>query len=346
MIELAQHIETLLLNNDCVIIPDFGGFVAHYSSAKWIEEEGLFLPPTRIIGFNPHLKINDGLLVQSFMQAYDTDFSDATKKVKKNTDRLINTLHQDGSLELHGIGKLRLTINNTYEFQPNEDGVSTPELYGLSSFEIEELNLILLKGKEDKVLITNVHKSGNNVYEIKINRSLLRNVVAAAVAVVAFFFLSTPVENSYIEKENYAQLFSLNLLGNVQPQTQSHKTNLKPKVVRVEKVALSTATSSIKTKEQKGENGNEAITENQPINELSKIKYNIIIASVANQIDAQKVIDNFKKQGYTDVSIISGSGRTRISIMSFTNKDKAYKKLTELKQNQVFKDAWLLLSGK
>ena len=28
MIELAQHIETLLLENDCVIVPGFGGFVA------------------------------------------------------------------------------------------------------------------------------------------------------------------------------------------------------------------------------------------------------------------------------------------------------------------------------
>ena len=59
MIELVQHIETLLLENDCVIIPDFGGFVAHHSSAKWVEEEGLYLPPTRTIGFNPHLKINE-----------------------------------------------------------------------------------------------------------------------------------------------------------------------------------------------------------------------------------------------------------------------------------------------
>ena len=27
MIELAQHIEALLLENDCVIVPNFGGFV-------------------------------------------------------------------------------------------------------------------------------------------------------------------------------------------------------------------------------------------------------------------------------------------------------------------------------
>ena len=53
MIELAQHIETLLLENDCVIVPGFGGFVAHYSPATRVKEENIFLPPTRTIGFNP-----------------------------------------------------------------------------------------------------------------------------------------------------------------------------------------------------------------------------------------------------------------------------------------------------
>lgn len=59
MIELAQHIEALLLENDCVIVPGFGGFVAHYAPATHVKEENLFLPPTRTIGFNPQLKLND-----------------------------------------------------------------------------------------------------------------------------------------------------------------------------------------------------------------------------------------------------------------------------------------------
>lgn len=74
MIELAQHIEALLLENDCVIVPNFGGFVAHYAPATYVKEENLFLPPTRIIGFNSQLKLNDGVLVQSYMSAHDTSF--------------------------------------------------------------------------------------------------------------------------------------------------------------------------------------------------------------------------------------------------------------------------------
>ena len=64
MIELAKHIEYLLLENDCVVIPSLGGFIAHYQPAHYEESEGIFLPPIRSIGFNPQLTMNDGLLVQ------------------------------------------------------------------------------------------------------------------------------------------------------------------------------------------------------------------------------------------------------------------------------------------
>lgn len=45
MIELAQHIEALLLENDCVIVPGLGGFVAHYASATRVKEEKYFPAP-------------------------------------------------------------------------------------------------------------------------------------------------------------------------------------------------------------------------------------------------------------------------------------------------------------
>lgn len=91
MIELARHIEILLLENDCVIIPDFGGFIAHYQPARYIKEENLYLPPVRTIGFNPQLTINDGLLVQSYMQAHHTDFPDATRMIEEEVSRIERT---------------------------------------------------------------------------------------------------------------------------------------------------------------------------------------------------------------------------------------------------------------
>ena len=139
MIELAQHIEVLLLENDCVIVPGLGGFVAHYTPAMRVAEENVFLPPTRIIGFNPQLKMNDGLLVQSYMAVYDTDFSDATRIVEKEVAHIFTALHEEGKVDLPNIGELRYSIHGIYDFVPYDHKITTPYLYGLDSFEMQEL---------------------------------------------------------------------------------------------------------------------------------------------------------------------------------------------------------------
>ena len=88
MIELARHIEILLLENDCVIVPELGGFIAHYQPAYYAESDNIYFPPMRTIGFNPQLTMNDGLLVQSYMQVHHTDFPDATRMIEQEVEEL------------------------------------------------------------------------------------------------------------------------------------------------------------------------------------------------------------------------------------------------------------------
>lgn len=202
MIELARHIEILLLENDCVIIPDFGGFIAHYQPARYIKEENLYLPPVRTIGFNPQLTINDGLLAQSYMQAHHTDFPDATRMIEEEVAGLKEQLYQNGCAEMHGIGVLHYNIHSTYEFHPNEDGALSPTLYGLSSFSITRLEyLTSTTSATTRELLPQQEKRKRTV---RFKRQWIGNAVAVAIAVVLFFFLSVPVENTYVDKGNYA----------------------------------------------------------------------------------------------------------------------------------------------
>ena len=85
MIELSKHIECLLLRHNCVIVPGLGGFVTQYVPARYVPEEELFFPPFRSVGFNPRLTLNDGLLVQSYMQAYDTSYPETLRIVENAT---------------------------------------------------------------------------------------------------------------------------------------------------------------------------------------------------------------------------------------------------------------------
>lgn len=348
MMELEKHIEALLLENDCVIVPGFGGFITYYSKAKLLEEENVFLPPFRTVGFNPRLKINDGLLVQSYMQAYHTDFPDAEKKVRQDVEKLISFMHEEGKIEIHGVGKIYLTKNNIYEFHPDESGVLTPALYGLSSFECIPLKEKKIANQEYlQEPVPSPHKN----YEIKINRSLVRQVAGIAAAILLFFFLSTPVENTYIEKENYAFLGSSDLFETIRsksiatalitsigqtPQQNNSKralsskkeSRLKPVNVKVEKVPASLNPTVQKAKPE--------------VPTSSVQKYNIIVTSGISKVHAQDYLNKLKRDGHQGASIIERDGKIRVSLISFSNKDEAYRMLNQIRKTDPFKDAWLL----
>ena len=139
VIELERHIEILLLDNDCVIVPGLGGFTAHHVEARYDEADGVFLPPLRTLGFNPQLKINDSLLVQSYIEAYDISYPEALRRIESEVDELCQRLANDGYYEMTDIGVLEVNEDGNTIFTPCEAGILTPGLYGLSSFEMKPM---------------------------------------------------------------------------------------------------------------------------------------------------------------------------------------------------------------
>ena len=139
VIELERHIEILLLDNDCVIVPGLGGFTAHHVEARYDEADGVFLPPLRTLGFNPQLKINDSLLVQSYIEAYDISYPEALRRIESEVDELCQRLANDGFYEMTDIGVLEVNEDGNTIFTPCEAGILTPGLYGLSSFEMKPM---------------------------------------------------------------------------------------------------------------------------------------------------------------------------------------------------------------
>ena len=67
MLTILPHIEYLIRNNDCVIVPGFGAFISHIVPAS-LGEDGLLTAPCRLLGFNEALQHNDGLLANSLMR--------------------------------------------------------------------------------------------------------------------------------------------------------------------------------------------------------------------------------------------------------------------------------------
>ena len=213
MIELAQHIEALLLENDCVIVPGLGGFVGHYTPAVRLAEENRFLPPARVIGFNPSLKMNDGLLVQSYASVYGTSFSDATRRIEHQVCRLQNKLYEEGKVELANIGELRCSVYGALSFVPFDSKLTTPYLYGWQGFEMRELQAMpqqrtAAAGADRSV--APIHRRRRN---FRMQGAMIRHAMSAVAAVLLFFLLSTPIENTGMMEENYARLMPSELFS-------------------------------------------------------------------------------------------------------------------------------------
>ncbi len=362
MIELAQHIETLLLENDCVIVPGFGGFVAHYSPATRIKEENIFLPPTRTIGFNPQLKLNDGVLVQSYMSAYDTSFADASRIVEKEVNEFIVLLHEEGKAHLDNIGEIHYNVYGNYEFIPYDSKITTPSLYGLDFFEMQELSVLQQK---EKVWVPTHLEKEKKTFEISINRAYLRNAAAMIAAIVLFFAFSTPVENTDVQKNNYAQLLPSELFEQIEKQSVA-VTPVYVKSEAMQQAKKPSATASTKTSSTKKHTADNGKTSKLiAVREVKVTKqgtsattaatapavksqksvnhpFHIIVAGGINLKDAEAIATQLKSKGFANAKALNIDGKVRVSISSFDNRNEATKQLLELRKNETYKNAWLL----
>lgn len=156
------------------------------------------------------------MLVQSYMSAHDTSFADATRMVEKEVNAFVEILHEEGKADLENVGEIRYNIYGNYEFTPYDHKITTPSLYGLDSFEMRELSALQRK---ERILVPASLTKEKKTYEISISRTLLRNAAAMIAVIVMFFAFSTPVENTYVEKNNYAQLLPAELFEQIEKQS-------------------------------------------------------------------------------------------------------------------------------
>lgn len=372
MIELSKHIEVLLLENDCVIVPGLGGFIAHKRQAAYSIQKGEFMSPLRTIGFNPQLIMNDGLLVQSYMQAFNTDFPDATRRIEKTVVEMKDQLYQQGQVTLSNIGTIYYNMNGGYAFEPAAASFFTPSLYGLESFTFPLLQPHSISSP--KQLIPKVQKEANKPKKHFPLRHFTRNVVAIAVAVCLFFVLSVPVENTYMDDANYASLGSISMFDAIRNQSvatsiqttphtvvaqkavkkqtgekrvRNNVNTLKPVAVKTEKIVSAPASNTTAAKTSVAKTETKAAQSSKQTSAqaaVSKKTAYIIVASLPTSDDAQREMKKFQQKGYKNCQVLESNGRFRIALEGYATSGEAYQKVQTLRNQEEFKNAWVFTS--
>ena len=131
---IANYIKDLLYRHDCVIVPNFGGFVTNRISAQIHKNSYTFLPPTKQVGFNSHLTHNDGLLANYIASSENISFDQATIKISEIVSVWNSTIKIE-TLQIHNVGSFSLNQKNQLIFNPSNNVNFLRSSFGLTSFE-------------------------------------------------------------------------------------------------------------------------------------------------------------------------------------------------------------------
>ena len=361
MIELERHIEILLLSNDCVIVPDFGGFMAHHVDARYDGRDNMFLPPLRTIGFNPQLTMNDSLLALSYVEAYDISYPDALSRIAEDVREIRAELDINGKYELTDIGTLYLNSQGTYTFEPCEAGLLTPNYYGLDGFVMQPLKELGTSANNEETTATaeivpfdsnaiqqaeenkgNQQATAEPVFAneqeeeeessefVQIRKSWLRNAVAACIALIAFFTLSTPLDTPQVQKSKV----DISMLNRLMPKEMVKDNSIK---------ALEEVASEVEKKTEIA--GNAERTDKAEIEkqEIAKPHYCIVLASRVTKRNAATYTESLQAKGFKDTRVLITSNNVKVIYGSYETEQQAYTALNQLHHHEAFADGWVTL---
>lgn len=342
MIELTRHIEILLLDNDCVIVPDFGGFMAHYVHAEYSEEEGMFYQPQRTIGFNPQLRLNDSLLAQSYVEAYDVSYPEAIRMIASEVEEVRQTLAIEGKYEFHGIGTLRYTSDEKYDFEPCMAGLLTPYLYALTSYSMDRISR---KSDTITVPISGVYAEtklaepeldfadteasiSHDARKISISVNAVRNVLVAAMMLLLFVFSSIPlgVGSSDVQQCSVVDAGIVSTLVNQNKATCPQVTNNN---VCVAPVAAETAKAKTNTVTKQAE-------------PVKKNFFTIVLASKVGKKGAEEFVKKLKAAGYIKAEVLENGSQRKVVFGHYDTESSANAALHKLRNaDSQFGEAWI-----
>ena len=359
VIELERHIEILLLSHDCVIVPNLGGFMTHHIDAHYDEEEQLFLPPLRTLGFNPQLKINDSLLVQSYIEAYDISYPEALQRIDDEVNELRQHLENEGSYELNDIGVISLNDDGNYVFTPCEAGILTPSLYGLSSFEIERFKAVRQQSQpllpvaseneepQSKAAIIPLNDTPETTEEneddddvVRIKFSWIRNTVAIAAILLAIFFLALPTGKTELMTRTISNINNGLLFGMMSEDTNMSKIEIKKADIAP---TTAKADSLISVKEAaQGDTIPQTTTPESKTIEKQRNGYCIVLAGYISKKNAQAFVEELQKKGYTESEIFIRNNVTRVIYGNYASEQDAYNDLRRIHRNKDLAEAWVM----
>lgn len=247
MISMIEHIEYLMLSNDCVVVPGFGAFIAQYTSSHNCEQNSTFTSPKRSISFNASINHNDGLLANSIAKKASIPYAEALKQIEKSTTICRQALSDGSEVPFGRLGFFISNGEGHIEFIPFHHELANDDFFGLQSFSFPTL-------AERNAQVTTEETVSETYSEPEINigrrnwfsHKAVQIAASIVMLVCLTFALSTPI---IVDKPTH-QLATLNVPTPTMP---------KHKVVKAEEISQQKQVEAASEKKEANSNGRYAI---------------------------------------------------------------------------------------
>lgn len=380
MNELSRHIEILLLSNDCVIVPGFGGFVAHHKVAEYDMEEKTFYPPQRVLGFNSQLVLNDSLLVQSYAEAYDLSYPEALRKIENEVEEIKQQIEIEGEYKFRGIGTVSKTAEGYYDFEPCVAGLVSPSLYGFTSYIMDAVNGVAdadgasdtEDSAEKKLLSAADVVTGETEVDVKDDTEETEDVEDdevedeeeergiyvsykkmwyAAAASLILLLLPLAYNSLTVGRGSQSSNVIRGSVGDTGKEVVSkigEGIDTFMKATNSESVPADTVNITEKTVKQEaaGETVADTKVQAEKTGEVSKEtvkgQYSIILASRVSKKGAEDFVKRLNRAGYKEASVYENGSMRRVVYGSYGSEREAERALNVLKKkDETFAGTWV-----
>lgn len=354
--QITDTIAELLLAHDCVIVPNFGGFVARNHSAGFGKGNHLLFPPAKHVLFNKQLIHHDGLLVSALMNKNNLSYQEAEKWVADYKDYIQSLLSVKKRFELGTMGLLYIDGERNLRFEAKTDVNFLLESFGLEPVVANELAI-----EPEKVAISTAFEdrmvSGPHTPPQKHKKSYrLLAAMAVAIPVTLTFLLfaaySKPVK-PFLQS-------SLNPFYTPERTYISYKTTYSRKVLLIDNyvkqplLADANGFASL----QLSNNGPvliASINEFQPKTDKTSVhkashhparvpfvgKFQVVMGCFGVEQNANKLIRELNtKQITAGISGKNAKGLFVVSCGGFEGKEEAIRLLSSIKAN--YPNAWVM----
>jgi hypothetical protein len=156
--DIEKYIRELLIEQDCVIIPDFGGFIAQYQSADIHPIKHTLSPPSKHLVFNEMLKENDGLLVNKLALGEKVSRDEAATALNEYTSWIRTELKREKKYHFQEMGTLYVTPDNKLLFEAGDTVNFLEASFGLKDIQVSpvERGKVMFMPEQERLAITDI----------------------------------------------------------------------------------------------------------------------------------------------------------------------------------------------